>query len=1146
MYPQQSKQLNVPWPLMKRISGSFLVRSQRRILVRTLAWAIALWPALTSPGQQPAFQSAGNTEISPGLVVESVRKGGAAALSGIQPADILLGWSRGPSSGELLSPFDLRWVEAEQAPRGTIILTGRRGNEPRRWTIQPGRWEAEVRPGLPGDLLAFHQEALDLIARGRGREASARWLRLSEMAPEQPAWLRIWVKARAGKELYQANSTVDAERFYTEIEEACSLAGTEVCRQVLLQHAQSASRRGDFAAGEKYALRAVEKARVQQSPLALADTLSYLGQEITNRGDSKRAAGSLEEALKIQQELAPGSMEIARTLEILSLAAINNSDLVQAEQFASRSLAILESAAPAGRDIVGALNWLAVIAERRGDLVQEARYRRQMVRIVAEGERDPATLAGHLASLAFVLNNLGDLGEAAKYAQQARELIEAPENANKNDFARVLSLISGLEAQRGDWVRAEADRLRALNAIEEREPNSGDVVDILNAVVELYIQKSDFVRAMQYCRRAHELAVRLDPEGSQLASADYFCSHAAWNYGLVDEAETYFSEAAALLARSRPGSMDEADANAGLARVRHRQGRLAEAQELYEKALRSLDVAYARFGGGNQTRAGYRAELVDYYSDFVELLMQTGKMNRAFEVLELSRARALLELLNSAHVDLSKSSDPSLLEDLRRLQRQISAKSEERAALLTSKASETQVKALEKEISALAAQAGEVEGRIHSALPAYSAVTNPRPLSVHQAQELLDPDTLLLEYALGAERSYVFAVSAHSLHAFPLPGRHEIDKAARRIYSLLTARNQIVPGEQDFQRERRLRRAQAELPAALAELSRMVLGPLSSELGNKRLIVAADGALNYIPFAMLPEISPNSGPGGSAAPLVVRHEIVNLPSISVLDVLRRQEANRRPAGKAVAVFADPVFEKTDSRIKQRDAGVRRHASETAAYSLSASLLTRSAGDLGLSRNGQLSLPRLLFSRQEAEAIRAVTPPDQIKEAVDFQASRSAATSPELRNYRIVHFATHGLLNSEHPELSGLVLSLVDEHGQPQDGFLQLQDIYSLDLSADLVVLSACETGLGKEINGEGLIGLTRGFMHAGASRVVASLWKVSDVATAKLMAEFYRAMEKDHVPPAAALRSAQIRMWKQKRWASPYYWAAFQIQGEWK
>jgi CHAT domain-containing protein len=150
---------------------------------------------------------------------------------------------------------------------------------------------------------------------------------------------------------------------------------------------------------------------------------------------------------------------------------------------------------------------------------------------------------------------------------------------------------------------------------------------------------------------------------------------------------------------------------------------------------------------------------------------------------------------------------------------------------------------------------------------------------------------------------------------------------------------------------------------------------------------------------------------------------------------------------------------------------------------------------------------------------------------------------EWNRYRIVHFATHGLLNSQHPELSGLVLSLVDQKGQVRDGFLRLHDIYNLNLDVDMVVLSACRTALGKEVNGEGLIGLTRGFMYAGASRVVASLWDVKDEATAELMRRFYQKMFKEARPPAAALREAQISMLKENRWESPYYWAAFTLQG---
>ena len=328
----------------------------------------------------------------------------------------------------------------------------------------------------------------------------------------------------------------------------------------------------------------------------------------------------------------------------------------------------------------------------------------------------------------------------------------------------------------------------------------------------------------------------------------------------------------------------------------------------------------------------------------------------------------------------------------------------------------------------------------------------------------------------------------------------------------------------------------------------MLLGPVAPLLRKKRLLIVADGILHYIPIAALPD--PNTIPESGALsprPMVVDHEIIYLPSASVIAVLRQQEKSRKPAGKVVAILADPVFDAKDSRLSKRAGTDNKSATLSGLKKQqSADLLTRSATDLGLSRDGLLNLPRLPYSRHEADAIRAVTPVDGIKEALDFDATRAVAMSPELRNYRIVHFATHGLLNSEHPELSGLVFSLVDQNGNPQDGFLQLEDIYNLDLPADLVVLSACETGLGKEINGEGLIGLTRGFMYAGATRVVASLWNVSDVATAQLMAEFYRAMEKDHMAPAAALRAAQIHMWKQKRWASPYYWAAFQIQGEWK
>jgi CHAT domain-containing protein len=243
-------------------------------------------------------------------------------------------------------------------------------------------------------------------------------------------------------------------------------------------------------------------------------------------------------------------------------------------------------------------------------------------------------------------------------------------------------------------------------------------------------------------------------------------------------------------------------------------------------------------------------------------------------------------------------------------------------------------------------------------------------------------------------------------------------------------------------------------------------------------------------------------------------------------------------------LADPVFSTTDERFKA-NAGTKDQRSEPAEAVASTRIIEHLADD-SAGDAGRLVIRRLRFTRQEAEQILTVAPRAANLKAVDFKASRATVTGGDLSQYRYVHFATHGYLDSERPDLSAIVLSLVDEQGKPQDGFLRAHEIYNLNLPAELVVLSACQTGLGKEIKGEGLVGLTRGFMYAGSRRVVVSLWNVNDKATAELMQRFYRGILKDHETPAASLREAQTEMWRQKRWQSPYYWAAFVLQGDWK
>jgi CHAT domain-containing protein len=255
----------------------------------------------------------------------------------------------------------------------------------------------------------------------------------------------------------------------------------------------------------------------------------------------------------------------------------------------------------------------------------------------------------------------------------------------------------------------------------------------------------------------------------------------------------------------------------------------------------------------------------------------------------------------------------------------------------------------------------------------------------------------------------------------------------------------------------------------------------------------------------------------------------------VVAVLRQETSNRAPAKKTLAVFADPVFTVDDPRVAA--ARENRPAPAPIAQHANASRFVDGSG---------VALRRLRFSRQEAEEITRYANGSAKLQALDFAANRALATSAELSQYRIVHFATHGIINNDHPELSGIVLSLVDEKGRPQNGFLRLYDLYNLKLSADLVVLSACQTAFGKDVRGEGLISLTRGFMYAGTPRVVASLWQVDDRASAELMKRFYEGMLGRGLRPAAALRAAQVELLNDKRWSAPHYWAAFTIQGEWK
>jgi CHAT domain-containing protein len=500
----------------------------------------------------------------------------------------------------------------------------------------------------------------------------------------------------------------------------------------------------------------------------------------------------------------------------------------------------------------------------------------------------------------------------------------------------------------------------------------------------------------------------------------------------------------------------------------------------------------------------------------------------AFAACERGRARSLLDGLAAAGVDLRSEVAPDLLGREQRLRRELDDWATRQRRSLDEPASPAAAKRFAEEYRDLERRYGALEAEIQRASPRYAALARPVPLTLKQVQqEVLDGETVLLQYALGESRSYLWAVSKTAWSVHELPSRASLTQESRQLYERLTARLTITGSLEE--RRRQAEETDFRYWEQARHLSEILLGPLAKGLTGKRIVVVADGALQFVPFAALPE------PGGAAepVPLIVSHEIVSLPSATVVAALRRETSGRPLPPRSVAVLADPVFEPDDPRLR----AVLRAAGR---------LPARDPGGTARPPSARMPLARLAATREEAEAILAAAPGGTSVARLGFDASREAATSVELAQFRTVHFATHGVLDNESPGMSGIMLSMFDGQGRPQDGFLRLHDIYGLRLPAELVVLSACSTALGRQVSGEGLVGIVRGFMYAGAKRVVASLWKVDDEATGELMRGLYAGMLRDGHSPAAALRAAQLAVRHQPRWKSPFYWAAFSLQGEWK
>lgn len=677
----------------------------------------------------------------------------------------------------------------------------------------------------------------------------------------------------------------------------------------------------------------------------------------------------------------------------------------------------------------------------------------------------------------------------------------------------------------------EARRLyeNSLNLLSLDASDSVTVCNLLSNLCLVHRQLGNRTEARRYADLSLEQA-RKRKLPAQEAEAIHLQALLQQDEGRYSDARTGFRNALAILKGLQTRTI-EAEILSDLALSEFSLGNTDEAIELMDAALNLTESTRGALPDDN-LRATYLGSVQSRFERLLSFQMNRHKADpaggfaeQALLVSERSKARTLIDILRAKTIELA--GDAPRLAERRRVQNRINEANRALFGLSNSPDDVKRRAELETELAAAIEEYRDLTTRLQKLNPKFVRLTEPVAPDLVEIRNQLDNDMVLLEYALGTDKSFLWAVTKTGLKSFELPGRATIEDLTRRTYDALTARGQRERYEDDAKKAARVAQADREYSARSNELSRLLLGPVAGELSGKKILVVGDGALLYLPFAALP--LPTTG-----KPLVTTCEVTQLPSISTLSVLRQDAAGRQPASQTVALFADPVFEADDRRVQS---GKPANAASIPDD------VTRAATEIdGKERRGRLQ--RLPFTRAEADAIAKLVPPSGRSIALDFKANREAVFNQDLSRFRFVHFATHGLLNSTTPDLSGIVLSMVDETGKPTDGFVHAYEVFNLKLPVEMVVLSGCRTGLGKEIRGEGMIGLTRAFLYAGAERVLVSLWAVEDAATATLMADTYAGMLKRKLRPAAALRAAQLKMMADPKHAHPFHWAAFTLQGE--
>ena len=803
-----------------------------------------------------------------------------------------------------------------------------------------------------------------------------------------------------------------------------------------------------------------------------------------------------------------------------------------------------------------------------------------------------------LAKIGDTNYRLGEMGAAT--SSYSRMTVRKPESAAKKAgglFGRMApSVILGNatdSASVGSAAGAVGGALVAKNELDQYR--TAIVYMTYNlGMGRVAFANNDMVGARKYFQEAIDAGKAGLPMLTNLGQTRRFRAAALTSLGDVTVREGKYKDAAKLYEQAAKGARDDKRLDL-IWPAQRGQGRslwLQATQEKdpkkattlresalvnYREALTAIETLRTGSLRADESRTTFLATTKDVFDETSSALAEMALLNapaggalsgkaleyaaEAFQVNEQARSRSLLDLLNETGTAITEGIPADLLKRKQEnLDRQQEIAEEITGASLVPDSQKKKPSELEAELDKLQTDFDNIENQIRTANPRYASLTASKPLTLAEVQQkVLDDQTVLLEYNLGADTSYLWAVSKSEVNLYKLPPRSSIEKLATDLRAQLIPtklQRRIVGIDVMADSQRGLgvsatpfaEAAAAFVPASSA-LYKAAVEPAASVIGTKRLLIAADGALNYVPFEALVK-SPEVTDYSSLPYLVKSNEIVYAPSASVIGAIRAQQ-NARTAGP-ILVVADPVFNSADTRAKGLPAP--SVSSATRGLGIQSALTDVTGGDgkqaAESAKMQGLPLARLAGTRVEADQIvkLAKTTGTQADMWVDLEANEDNVDTKDIAKYRILHIATHGLLNAERPQFTGVVLSLVGNKNE--DGFLRTDEVFNLKLGSPLVMLSACETGLGKEKRGEGVMGLTRAFMYAGSPTVGVSLWSVADRSTAELMSDFYKRLLSANAgapsSPSTAMRNAQLAMIAGKKYSAPFYWAPFVLIGDWQ